>query len=62
MRNLIFASDLDNGYATIPLPSISEAIRSEDEMLMRREVEDLTMRVRRATELVEEAREILAGG
>jgi len=62
MRNLIFASDLDNGYATIPLPSISEAIRNEDEALMRSEVEDLTARVRRATERVEEARGVLAGG
>ncbi len=62
MRNLIFASDLDNGYATIPLPSISEAIRSRDEALTRREIEDLTMRIGRATELVEEAGRVLAGG
>ena len=57
MRNLIFASDRDNGYATIPLPSVSEAIRSEDEALMRREIEDLVARIRNATGAVDEARE-----
>ncbi len=61
MRNLIFASDRDNGYATIPLPSVSEAIRSEDEELMRREIEDLVARIRNATAAVDEAREGLRG-
>jgi N-acetylated-alpha-linked acidic dipeptidase len=57
MRNLIFASDRDNGYATIPLPSVSEAIRSEDEALMRREIEDLADRIRNAAAAVDGARE-----
>ncbi len=59
MRNLVFASDRDNGYATIPLPSVSEAIRSEDEALMRREIEDLAARIRRAAAAVDRAREEL---
>jgi len=60
MRNLIFASDRDNGYATIPLPSVSEAIRSEDEALMRREIADLEARIRDAVAAVDEAREGLS--
>jgi len=59
MRNLVFASDRDNGYATIPLPSVSEAIRSEDEALMRQEIEDLAARIRRAAAAVDRARERL---
>lgn len=57
MRNLIFASDRDNGYATIPLPSVSEAIRGSDEAMMRREIEDLTARIREAAAAVDRARE-----
>ena len=61
MKNLTFASDRDNGYATIPLPSVSEAIRSKDEALTGREIADLAGRIRQAAARVDEARESLAG-
>jgi N-acetylated-alpha-linked acidic dipeptidase len=55
MRNLVFAADRDNGYATIPLPSVSEAIRAEDRERMQEEVADLVARIRRATAALERA-------
>jgi N-acetylated-alpha-linked acidic dipeptidase len=48
-RNLIYASDEDNGYATMVLPSIGEAIRSGDATLVRREIDDLAARFSIAT-------------
>ncbi|HEX6939862.1 MAG TPA: M20/M25/M40 family metallo-hydrolase [Longimicrobiales bacterium] len=48
-RNLIFAADARNGYATIALPSIAEAIRAGDRDLVRREAGDLAQRVDAAT-------------
>ncbi len=54
-RNLIFASDDRNGYATIALPSIAEAIRKGDAALVRREVEDLAPRVDSATAYIRAA-------
>src|SRR4029079_18266663 len=32
-RNLIYVADENNGYANMPLPSINEAIRPDDEKL-----------------------------
>jgi N-acetylated-alpha-linked acidic dipeptidase len=40
-RNLIYASDENNGYATMVLPSVNEAIRVGDESVVEREVADL---------------------
>ena len=41
MKNLIFASDRDNGYANIALPGIAEALRDNDIERARRESRDL---------------------
>ena len=49
MRNLVFASDRDNGYANIPLPGISEAIRDHDVGRAKQEIADLRRRIEAAT-------------
>jgi N-acetylated-alpha-linked acidic dipeptidase len=48
-RNLVYAADENNGYANIPLPSVSEAIRADDPALAAREVADLASRIDQAT-------------
>ena len=60
-RNLIFAADYRNGYATIALPSIAEAIRAGDADLVRREAEDLAARVDIATAQIRAATAALGG-
>ncbi len=60
-RSLIYAADVDNGYSTMALPSIGEAIRSGDVALARGEVADLVGRVRAAGDALDEARRALAG-
>ncbi|HKS07566.1 MAG TPA: M20/M25/M40 family metallo-hydrolase [Gemmatimonadaceae bacterium] len=59
-RNLIYASDENNGYATMPLPSINEAIRRGDTSLIRTEIADLADRFRAAAAKIDEARVALA--
>ena len=54
-RNVIYAADNDNGYANIGLPSINEAVQSDDEALTTREVSDLAARFRTAAGLLSEA-------
>jgi N-acetylated-alpha-linked acidic dipeptidase len=49
MRNLVFASDRDNGYANIPLPGINEAIRDHDQGRVKQEIGDLRQRIEAAT-------------
>ena len=44
-RNLVFASDRDNGYADIALPSIAEAIADGDDALAAQEVKDFIRRL-----------------
>ena len=44
-RSLQFASDLDRGYATMPFPSVGEAIRYADAAAVERELRDLTARL-----------------
>lgn len=44
-RNLIFASDYRNGYATIALPGVAEALRSGDPARVEAEAADLAARV-----------------
>jgi N-acetylated-alpha-linked acidic dipeptidase len=61
MRNLIYASDVDNGYATMALPSIAEAIRADDRRRAAAEVADLAVRVRAAAANLGEASEALGG-
>lgn len=60
-RNLIYVADENNGYANMPLPSINEAIRANDESLTRTEVADLASRFDAAAQFVAQAREALRG-
>ncbi len=60
-RNLIFASDNRNGYATIALPGIAEAIRAGDRDRVRREAEELARRVGEATAHIRAATAELRG-
>ena len=55
----MFASDEDNGYATIGFPSVSEAIRAGDWSLTRDEISDLAERFRAAASRLAEARTAL---
>ena len=48
-RNLIYASDENNGYSTMVFPSVNEAIRLGDEALVRTELSDLVQRFDAAT-------------
>lgn len=54
-RNLVYAADENNGYATIGFPSIAEALRTGDAELTRREVADLASRFDQATAALLEA-------
>jgi N-acetylated-alpha-linked acidic dipeptidase len=58
-RNLIFASDRDNGYADMPLPGIGEALRDHDAARASHEVLDLAKRVDAAARRVDAARAAL---
>ena len=59
-RNLVFSTDDRNGYATLDLPSISEALIAGDAARAVREVDDFAMRVRAAARRVEAAAAALA--
>ncbi|MDX1624403.1 MAG: transferrin receptor-like dimerization domain-containing protein, partial [Gemmatimonadota bacterium] len=54
-RSLLFAPDDRDGYATLALPSIAEAIRAGDRARLAREIDDLAGRIRLAAGRVEEA-------
>ncbi len=54
-RSLQFASDVDNGYATMAFPSVNEAIRYADEATVARELEDLAARVDQGRAALEQA-------
>jgi len=58
-RNLIYAADENNGYANMPLPSVNEAIRDDDEGLAVRELADLAQRFDAATRALVQARTAL---
>jgi N-acetylated-alpha-linked acidic dipeptidase len=60
-RSLIYVADENNGYANMPLPSVNEAIRANDERLAKTEVDDLTARFERAAQAVADAKEALRG-
>lgn len=45
---LMFAADYDNGYATIALPTVQEALKVGDSDRVIREARDLTARVTEA--------------
>ena len=47
-KSLQFASDVDNGYATLAFPSVNEAIRYADSATVERELSDLASRIESA--------------
>ncbi|HET7296063.1 MAG TPA: M28 family peptidase [Gemmatimonadales bacterium] len=53
--SLQFASDLDNGYATMAFPSVGEAIRYGDATGVERELDDLTARINQARSALADA-------
>jgi len=54
-RNLIFASDRDDGYADVPLPGVTEAVRDRSSALAGSEVADLASRLMKAAGVVDVA-------
>jgi N-acetylated-alpha-linked acidic dipeptidase len=54
-RSLQFASDMDNGYATMAFPTVNEAIRYADARAVERELTDLIARVDQARAALVEA-------
>ena len=54
-RNLVYASDENNGYSTMVLPSVNEAIRANDEKAVEKELADLVRRFDAATRALREA-------
>lgn len=60
-RNLIYASDENNGYSTMVLPSVNEAIRVGDEVRITAELADLTRRFDSATRSLQVATGLLLG-
>jgi N-acetylated-alpha-linked acidic dipeptidase len=60
-RNLIYAADHDNGYATMPFPSIGEAIRDGNAQVVASEITDLATRFRAAADQLDAARAALSG-
>jgi N-acetylated-alpha-linked acidic dipeptidase len=54
-RSLQFASDVDNGYATMAFPTVNEAIRYADAAAATRELADLVSRVDQARAALVEA-------
>ena len=61
-RNLVYASDENNGYSTMVLPSVNEAIRLGDESAVEREIADLVQRFDSATEVLRTATRLLQKG
>jgi N-acetylated-alpha-linked acidic dipeptidase len=55
VRGLIYAADENNGYSTMVIPSVNEAIRSGDRDLSVREVADLAARFAAATRALDAA-------
>jgi N-acetylated-alpha-linked acidic dipeptidase len=58
-RNLIYASDENNGYATMVLPSVNEAIRAGDQAVVGKELTDLAQRFDAATRALQMATDLL---
>ena len=55
MRNLVIASDRDNGYSDMPFPGVGEALRDGDAARAQREAGELASRVRAAAARVDQA-------
>jgi len=58
-RNLIYAADENNGYSTMVLPSVNEAIRLGDEATTARELTDIAQRFDAATRVLQVATGLL---
>jgi N-acetylated-alpha-linked acidic dipeptidase len=58
-RNLIYAADENNGYSTMVLPSVNEAIRLGNESAVEREMADLVQRFDSATRVLDLATGLL---
>jgi len=58
-RNLIYAADENNGYSTMVLPSVNEAIRLGDQGAVEQELADLAQRFDAATRALKMATELL---
>jgi N-acetylated-alpha-linked acidic dipeptidase len=58
-RNLIYAADENNGYSTMVLPSVNEAIRLGDQGAVGQELADLAQRFDAATRALQMATELL---
>jgi len=58
-RNLIYAADENNGYSTMVLPSVNEAIRLGDQGAVGQELADLAQRFDAATHALRMATELL---
>jgi len=54
-RNLIFASDRDDGYADVPFPGITEALRDRSPSVAGQEAAELADRLKTASSLVSQA-------
>ena len=54
-RNLVYASDENNGYSTMVLPSVNEAIRANDQKSVDKELTDLGRRFDAATRVLRDA-------
>lgn len=60
-RNLIYASDVDNGYGTMVFPSVNEAIRYGTAESYEQELQDLVARFDAATAAITRATDALGG-
>ena len=54
-RNLIYAADENNGYSTMVLPSVNEAVRAGDVTIVGKELKDLSQRFDAATRALQMA-------
>ncbi len=59
-RSLIYAADIDNGYATMSFPGVNEAVRANDAARARTELADLTSAFNAATAALVQARTAIA--
>ena len=60
-RSLIYASDVDNGYATMSFPGVNEAVRAGDRATATSEIADLAARFETAANAIDAATRALQG-
>jgi N-acetylated-alpha-linked acidic dipeptidase len=58
-RGLVYAADENNGYANMVFPSVNEAVRTGDDALAQREIDDLARRFAAAATALDDARRAL---